>query len=103
MTQETFLNRILDLKRANPEMEIHFCIDSEEINDAGWTDHKIVNVEIMPWYQEGEEILVYRDHIFDHFTNSLPLDIPADEAVKIVEERFRNEVKYAICVFTSAA
>ena len=40
-TQEQFLQEILELKRANPDYDIHFCIDSDEMLEDGWTSHEI--------------------------------------------------------------
>ena len=100
--QEQFLQEILDLKKANPEMEIHFCVDSDEILETGWTAHKITKVEINPWYCEDECILTDEDEIKEHFEKTADYELPENVMESHVNERYESEVKMAICVFTHA-
>lgn len=102
-TQEQFLREILDLKSKNTEMEIHFCVDSDEILDFGWTAHKITKVEIKPWYCDDERILTDEDEIKEHFENMADYtELPEKEKGRYVDLRYKAEVKNAICVFTHA-
>jgi hypothetical protein len=103
MNQLDFIRRIYNLKMANPALEIHFCIDSGEINESGWTDHKITNVETSPWYQSGDRIMTKESDIMEHFIDRLPDGISEYDTDQIVEELFRNEVKEVICIYTTAA
>lgn len=101
-TQEEFLQEILDLKRANPELDIHFCVDSYEILETGWTAHKITKVEINPWYRDDDYILTDKDEIKEHFEDMIDFDLSEEELKAHVDERYEKEVKMAICVFTHA-
>jgi len=101
-TQQHHIQHILNLKQDNPELEIHFCIDSEEISDYQWTDHQISLVEILPWYRKDELILNYELAIKESMYSEISDDIPDEEADAIVNERYQKEVKQAICVFTFA-
>lgn len=101
-TQEQFLQEILDLKKANPEMEIHFCADSDEILETGWTAHKITKVEINPWYGEDERIFTDEDEIKEHFENQYDEETATWYIEEAIEKRYESEVKMAICVFTHA-
>lgn len=103
-TQEQFLEEILQLKKEKPELEIHFCVDSDEILESGWTVHKITQVEISTWYQDDERILTEDGEILDHFTDEIEgsEELTDDEVEKIINSRFEKEVKLAICVYTHA-
>jgi hypothetical protein len=101
-TQEQFLQEILELKTKNSEMEIHFCVDSDEILDTGWTAHKITKVEISPWFCYDERILTDEDEIKEHFENMADYELPEKEMEAHIESRYESEVKMAICVFTHA-
>lgn len=101
-TQEQFLQEILDLKSKNPEMEIHFCVDSDEILDIGWTAHIITKIEVSPWFCDDERILTDEYEIKEHFENMADYELPEKEIEAHVEARYESEVKMAICVFTHA-
>lgn len=102
-TQEQFLREILELKTNNSEMEIHFCVDSDEILESGWTAHMITKVEVSPWYAEGERIYTDEDEIKEHFEDLLyDEDIGDSELESLVNEMYSQQVKEAICVFTHA-
>jgi hypothetical protein len=62
-TQEDFLKEILQLVKANPEMEVHFCVDSGELVNMPWTKHKISRVVIQPFFERDETIYVSEDEI----------------------------------------
>jgi hypothetical protein len=101
-TQDQFLQEILNIKSKNPEMEIHFCADSNEILDTGWTAHKITNVKISPWFCDNERILTDEDEIKEHFENMADYELPEKEIKSHIDARYESEVKMAICVFTHA-
>jgi hypothetical protein len=108
-TQEEFLQEILDLKKANPEMDIHFCIDSDELGEYGWIVHKIIRVEISPWYREDERILVDEDDILNKFYDDIDeatgyvlgeKKLSDEEFEKRAQAMYAEKVKKAILVFT---
>jgi hypothetical protein len=105
-SQEDFLNEILKLKSENPELDIKFCVCSEQIYESGWTYHEISKVEVCPWYQEEEEIFTSKGEIIERLTYLIECEMFDDEVTdyeinQIAEERYKS-VKQAICVFTSA-
>jgi hypothetical protein len=106
-SQEHYLNEILKLKKINPEMEIHFCVDSETVYEFGWTYHEITRVDICPWYEDDEYIHVYKWSIENRikekeFDSEEYDNIPDSELNRMVEEIYDKIVKQAICVFTHA-
>lgn len=110
-TQEEFLQEILALKAERPELEIHFCVDNEEIcSDYSWTAHKITRIEVNPWFANDESILTDTDEILDALENQLfsgktreeAEAISAEAADYMVNEMYDAQVKQAICVFTNA-
>ena len=110
-TQEEFLQEILALKAERPELDIHFCVDNEEINpDYSWTAHQITRIEVSPWFDEGEEILTDTEEIMESLENQVfsgktreeAEAISGEEADAIVNEMYDAQVKQAICVFTNA-
>lgn len=101
--QEEYLLEILELKKQNPEMDIHFCIDSDQMLEEGWTAHKIGKVEISPWLEDGEYILTEESEIRDHFECLLSDECKNEaELEKAIDEKYDEEVKDAICVYTYA-
>jgi hypothetical protein len=101
-TQEEFLHEILGLKKENPEMEIHFCVDSDEVLEYGWTAHKITSVKTCPWFEDDENILTDEDEIKDYFNERADENITEDEVECHIKFRYASEVKEAICIFTHA-
>lgn len=102
-TQEDFVKEILELKTKNPEMEIKFCVDSEDVLESGWTYHEIYNVEICPWFNDGEEILTDENEIREHFDSEITdVRLSDEEVKKLIDEKYEKEVKDVICVFTEA-
>jgi hypothetical protein len=103
-TQEEFLKEILDLKKANPEMDIHFCVDNDELSDnCGWTYQKIYKTEIGPWFIDDERVYTDEDDILDYFFNILETEEDAgEETERKAQEKYDKEVKKAILVFTMA-
>lgn len=101
-TQEQFLQDILDLKQMHPSKEIHFCVDSQEVLDEGWTAHQITKVELSSWFCDDERILVDDDVITEYFTDMADPELSELELEVHVNNRFMSEVKMAICVYTHA-
>jgi len=109
-TQEELLQDILNLKKENPELEIHFCISCEEMTDEyGWVKQKISRVEIDPWFEADERIMTDKDEILEYFENELierfedefyGSDIDEDSITEQAQERYDREVIKAICVYT---
>lgn len=105
-SQEDLLNEILKMKYLNPELDIKFCVGSEQVYESGWTYHEISRVEICPWYQEEEMIFTDKGGIIQRFIELIECEIFDDDVTdyeinQIAEERYKS-VKQAICVFTSA-
>lgn len=102
-TQQEFIHEILDLKMKNPDMEIHFCVDSEQTTDDRWTAHKIIEVKVNPWLVTKEFILNDEIEIEEYFIDLL-FDPSLDdkEIERMAEIKYKNEVKQAICVYTDA-
>lgn len=98
--QEEFLQEVLELKKENPDAEIHFCIDSDEILEYVRTVHKITSVVLCPWFANDERILTDVDEIKELFAEQGTDFMTDDEVNKLVAERYEKEVKTAICVFT---
>lgn len=103
-TQEQFLEEILNLKKERPDLDIHFCVDSEELVECSWTAHKIYSVSINSWYQDDERIYTDDGEILDLFADEIDNaeNLTDEEIEKIIHERYDKEVKLAICVFTHA-
>ena len=103
-TQLEFLQEIIDLKNKNPETEIRFCVNNEELAEDGrWTAHIIYKVEISPWYIDGGVIMTDEDAIKeaiadDHWDDELN----ENELDKLVEKIYNTQIKYMICVYTGA-
>jgi len=101
-TQEQFLQEILELKRANPDYDIHFCVDADEMLEDGWTSHEIENVEVSPWFDDGDRILTDGERIMDYFFDQSEASTD-QEAEAVAKQRYNQEVKMAICVYTRAS
>jgi hypothetical protein len=103
-TQEQFLQEALELKKQNPEMDIHICVDSDEIlEDSTWTAHRIGKVEISPWFEDGDQIITDEDQIKEHFEDLFYEDYENKvELAKAVDRKYDTEVKKAICIYTYA-
>lgn len=89
--QETWLERILDLKRKHPEMEIKFCADSEDMYQDGWTPHRIAEISICPWYEHEYRIYTDEDEI-----KELLSGLYDSNMVEMIYEK----IKKVICVLT---
>lgn len=101
-TQEEFLEEILSLKKENPDYEIQFCIDSEQMLEFGWTAHKIGKVEVSPWWVSGETIYTDEEEILEQIEEKLYMEYPEEELNNAVKKLYNEEVKTAICVYTFA-
>lgn len=104
-TQEQYLQEILELKSANPSYEIHFCVDSDEILESGWTAHIITSVKVNSWLCVDETIMVDDDEIRDHFEEIIfdaKGELSEIELDRLVDEMWDKEVVNAICVYTNA-
>lgn len=102
MTQEEFINQILNLKRANPSMDIHFCMHSDDDYQYGWVPHQISEVKICPWFEAVDNILTdeyeIKGYLEDEYCRHE--DRPC-VAMKKVNDEYAK-IKKAICVFTEA-
>lgn len=104
MKQEQYLEEVLNLKKEHPEYNIHFCIDSDELVDNGWTAHKVRKVEVSPWWFDGgERIGIDEEAIKDTMEGLVWKEGMTDEQLSaLVEEKYEREVEMAICIFTYA-
>lgn len=104
-SQREWLQKIMSLSNANPEIEIHFLVDSDEILEFGWTDHKIINVEVEPWWGNDDRIYVGEDKIKEYFAEYYYENNEGkseEEIEKLANEKYEREAKDVICVYTSA-
>lgn len=99
-TQEEALKLILKLKEENPEFEIHFCIDSDQLLEYGWTAHKISKVEVCPWFEDGERIYTEEEEIIEHFEDFLYNSDSEKSLEEQIDILYKENVKTAICVHT---
>jgi len=95
-TQLELLKRAIQLAEQNPDMEIHCCVDGDDISDYGWTAHKIEKVCIAHWIMIG-------DYLYDDIESAMSelLDT-TDEPETETEMRNRLEKQKAICIYTVA-
>jgi hypothetical protein len=103
--QEEFLKEVLELKSANPEARIMFCVSNELAEDYKWTEHKIYKVELSEYFNDDGNILCEESDIRDYFYNNLSAEealLSDDEVDKIVDSRYKEQASIAICVFTGA-
>ncbi len=97
MTQLEFLKQAVDLAEKNPDHEIHFCVNSEEVLEDGWTGHKIKKVELgYWWFDGGERIYVDLEEIAEEMSDIEEKDISEEEAEQ------NPDVKKAILIYTDA-
>ncbi len=105
MTQEDYLKHILELKKEHPEMEIKFCVDSNEISDSKYTYHQIFKVEISKWYEDmfgyfyTDKHNIVEDIKYNLFESDTVLT-DTDQG-KIAEDKYNN-LPFVICVYTEA-
>ena len=104
-SQKEWLIELLEISDKNPDMEIHFCVDSDEILESGWTDHKIVSIETTPWFLNDERIYTGEDEIkefFEEYYYETEKNKTDEEIKNLVNEKYEKEVKEVICVYTQA-
>lgn len=102
MKQEQFLQQVLELKKQNPEMEIHLFVDSDEITDYRWSHHEICKVEISEWFHAFNEIMTDEDMIRAYLTEEADDGLSEEQLKVYVDSRYAEEVTMAICVYTRA-
>ena len=104
-SQREWLQEIMNLSNKHPDIEIHFCVDSDDILEFGWTDHKIVNVEIEAWWRDDDRIYVGENEIKEYFAEYYYENNESkseEEIEKLANEKYEKEAKEVICVYTSA-
>ena len=101
-TQEQYLQETLELKKQNPEMEIHFCVANELSDENDWTSHEIWKVEISEWFCANEEIMTDENTIRDYLEDQADMGLNEEQVKLYVDSRYSNEVVMAICVYTKA-
>ena len=104
-SQRKWLQEIMNLSNKHPDHEIHFLVDSDEVLEYGWTDHKIIKVEIDDWFSDDEKIYTGECEIKEHFEEYYyeNNEDKSEEAIeKLVNEKYEKEVKEVICVYTQA-
>jgi len=101
-TQREKIKELVELMGANPDMEIHLCVDSEEIlENCKWTAHKIGKIEICPWYEDGDRIITNEDEIYEIVYDNL-FDIEHEEDAHRMAQEVVDNCKQVICVYTFA-
>ena len=88
MTQREYLEQALKLAKENPDAEIHVCAYAEEVlppEEAMWTSHKIMRVELGEWGVYDERIYTETDDLRDQMECDLGRDVTYDEALEHME------------------
>lgn len=98
-TNRDYLNEVVKLMQENPEMEIKIFVDSYEVVDMNYTDHRIIDVKICPWrmFENAGDGMIFteEEEIISAFVDYDGLTI--EEAV----EKYK-EVKQVILIYTGA-
>ena len=103
MEQIEYIKQIISLKECNPDLDIKFCVYYNEILDeTAWTLHKIKDVKICPFYEDGSEIFIDEDDIKDRLYDEFSGDDLAEQTVEFYVNEMYQQVKKAIVVFTEA-
>ena len=98
-----FINKISTLRYADPTLEIHFLVDSDEMSEYSYSAHLITKVEIMYWYEDDERIMTDEEQIKESMYDDEADNPISDEELDIlVDRRFKKEVKRAIVAYTRA-
>ena len=102
-SQIEFIHEVAALHAANPEYEIHFCVDSDEsvLDDSSWVAHKITKVEVRPWLIVDEKLIDDAELIWDHFENEFWDEASGQELKNLIENAVAD-VPLAICIYTNA-
>lgn len=106
-TQEQFLQEALDLKKANPELDIVFCTAYDKLcDDHALSCQQIHSVQILPWYEHNEAILTKEDEIHDAILDGIEEVDDSEGGVdwghEEFNERYAERVKQKICVYLRA-
>jgi hypothetical protein len=99
-TNRDYLKEVIKLMEENPEMEVKIFVDSYEVVDMSFTDHRITEVKICPWrmFENAGDgmIFIEEEEIVSAFVDYDGLTI--EEAV----EKYKEEVKPVILIYTGA-
>lgn len=93
-TQIDFLKEAVRIAEENPEMEIHFAINSEKLTYENWTYHKIISIKKSLYYEGDGKIMTDMDDIIEHLSYEYDREITEKEA--------RKEMKEFILIYTGA-
>lgn len=87
MTQLGYLEKAVQLKKANPKAKIHFCVASDEFVDGfTWMGQLIYKVELGWWYDtESDRIYTELDDVIDHMETYLEREVTEEEALSNME------------------
>ena len=96
------MQEILELKKQNPEMEIHFCVANELSDENDWTSHEIWKVEVSEWFCAFDKFLTDEDMIREHLAEEADIGLSEEQVKFYVDSRYAEEVTMAICVYTRA-
>jgi hypothetical protein len=105
MTQDELFKKIVKFKTDNHDLPVKFCVNNETCcEDSGWSLHKIIKIEISPWYQEKDRFYTdenkIKDVLTDQAESEFGIDILDHVIDKVVEERYKKLVTQAICIYT---
>ena len=101
MKQIDFINKIVELKAANPDAEIKMCVSNEFADDYGWTAHEITRVELSPYIEIDERIYTDKDSAIEEIYDTVDDGKMSAEELEMAADAFYKEnVIIAICVYT---
>lgn len=93
--QRELLNKAVLLAQAYPDVQIHVCVDNDEIaEDFRWTSHHISKVELGEWATYNEKIFVDKSDYFD--------EVEWMEDIELTEEELDAAFAPAILIYTRA-
>jgi hypothetical protein len=102
-TQEQLLQKVLDLKKQRPDLDIKICVSNDDLSDeCRYSLHKIASVEIETWFETDEQI--YTDYdILEYFEEQVFDEYPdfSDKRIEALAKRlYLEHKKEVICVYT---
>lgn len=96
------VKELVEIIRANPELEVEFLVDSETIcEDFAWTRQEIISIEIEDvWIPDGD--MYYGEDDIREKMDDMSERADEEEREKEINERYSKEVKKVILVKLSA-
>lgn len=100
MNQLETIERILQLKKENPNAEIKICPRNCDSDNGDYKFQSISAIELEFYYSHGDSVYIGEDDILEYFFNELDYKLSDDEAEEIGKQRFQEFAKLAILIYT---